>query len=77
LNTFYGSKDPAERERFLKLADLVLPGPESADHPPEEIPERHENLIGKAGIQLFARSFILQVYDVLARHTTADDNDFV
>ena len=31
--------------------DDVLPGPESADHPPEEMPERHEHgkkLIGKA-----------------------------
>jgi hypothetical protein len=31
--------------------DKVLPSPESADHPPEEMPERRDhgkNLIGKA-----------------------------
>jgi len=34
------------------------------------MPERHDhskNLIGTIRIQLFAKSFILQVYDVLAR----------
>jgi hypothetical protein len=38
----------------------------------EEMSERHDhgkNLIGKARIQLFAKSFILQVYDVLAKHS--------
>ena len=50
--------------------DEVLPGTESADHPAEEMPERHDhgkNLIGTVRIELFAKSFILQVYDVLAR----------
>jgi hypothetical protein len=51
--------------------DKVLPSPESADHPPEEMPERRDhgkNLIGKAWIELCAKSFILWVYDALARH---------
>ena len=49
--------------------DELLPGTESADHPSEEMPERHDhgkNLIGTIRIQLFAKSFILQVYDVAA-----------
>jgi hypothetical protein len=52
--------------------DEVLPGPEGADHPPEEMPERHDhgkNPVGKARIKLCAKSFILQVYDVLASHS--------
>jgi hypothetical protein len=32
-----------------------------------------ENSIGKIRIQLFTKSFILQVYDVLARHTWQRD----
>ena len=51
--------------------DEVLSGPESADHPPEEMPERQEhgkNLIGTVRIELFAKSYILRAYDVLARH---------
>jgi hypothetical protein len=47
---------------------------ESADHPAEEMFERHDhskNLNGTIRIQLFARSFILRVYDVLARHRGA------
>jgi hypothetical protein len=51
--------------------DEVLPGTERADHPAEEMPKRHDhgkNLIGTVRIELFARSFILRVYDVLARH---------
>ena len=54
------------------LEDEVLPGMESADQPAEEMSERHnhgKNCSGKIRIQLFAKSFILQVYDVLARHT--------
>jgi hypothetical protein len=50
----------------------VLAVPKSADDPAEEMPERRDhgqNLTGKVRIQLFAKSFILQVYDVLARHT--------
>jgi hypothetical protein len=51
--------------------DEVLPGPESTDHPPKEMPERHDhgkNLIGKVGIAPCAKSFILWAYDVLARY---------
>lgn len=50
----------------------VRAGAESADHPAEEMSERREhskNSIGIIRIQLFAKSFILQVYGVLARHT--------
>jgi hypothetical protein len=54
------------------LEDEVLPGTENADQPTEEMSERHEhirNYIGKVRIELCAKSFILQVYDVLARQT--------
>jgi hypothetical protein len=54
--------------------DEVHPGMESADHPPEEMPERHddgENLIGTVGIELFTKSYILRGYDVLSRHNAA------
>ena len=50
--------------------DEVLARTASAEHPTEEMSERHDhskNLIGTIRIQLFAKSFILQVYDVLAR----------
>jgi hypothetical protein len=49
----------------------VFPGTESADHPAEKMPEQHDhgkNFIGIVRIELFAKSFILWVYDVLARH---------
>jgi hypothetical protein len=52
--------------------DEVLPGTESDEHPAEEMSERRDhskNLTGIVGIQLFAKSFILQVYDVLATHS--------
>ena len=54
--------------------DEVLARTASAEHPTEEMSERHDhskNLIGTIRIQLFAKSFILQVYDVLARHRCA------
>jgi transposase len=54
------------------LEDEVLPGTENAEQPAEEMSERYDhgkNFSGKIRIQLFAKSFILQVYDVLARHT--------
>ena len=54
------------------LEDEVLPGTDSADQPTEEMSERHDhrpNYIGKVRIKLFAKSFILQVYDVLPRHS--------
>jgi hypothetical protein len=53
------------------LEDKVLTGTENADQPTEEMSERHDhgkNFSGKIRIQLCAKSFILQVYDVLARH---------
>jgi hypothetical protein len=55
------------------LADEVLPGTESAYQPAEEMSKRHDhgkNFGGKIRIQPFAKSFILQVYDVLASHRT-------
>jgi hypothetical protein len=39
---------------------------------PEKMPERHDhgkNFIGIVQIELFAKSFILRLYDVLARHS--------
>jgi hypothetical protein len=54
------------------LEDEVLPGTENADQPTEEMSERHDhrrNYIGKVRIELCAKSFILQVYDVLASHS--------
>ena len=53
------------------LEDEVLPGTENADQPTEEMSERRDhrrNYIGKVRIELCAKSFILQVYDVLARY---------
>jgi hypothetical protein len=62
--------------------DEILPRTESADHPTEEMSERHDhgkNLIGTVRIELLAKSWILRVYDVLARHSltlypTGDSN---
>jgi len=51
--------------------DEVLAGAKRADEPREEMPERHslgKNIIGTIRIQFCAKSFILQMYDVLARH---------
>ena len=59
---------PTESQVF---EDEVLAGTASAGHSAEEMSERHDhnkNLIGTIRIQLFSRSFILPVYDVLARH---------
>jgi hypothetical protein len=53
------------------LEDEVLPGTENAYQPTEEMSERHDhgkNCSGKIRIELCAKSFILQVYDVLAKH---------
>ena len=58
--------------------DEVLPGTESADHPPKEMPERHDhgkNLTGTVRIELFAKSYILRAYDVLARHRSVRRHD--
>jgi hypothetical protein len=52
--------------------DEVLVRAESADHPAEEMSERRDhgkNLTGTLRIRRCAKSIILQVYDVLARHT--------
>ena len=52
--------------------DEVLAGAKRADDPPEEMSERHDhvkNVTETSRIQLCAKSFILQVYDVLARHS--------
>src|SRR5215469_3509843 len=51
--------------------DEVLAGAKRADEPREEMPERHslgKNIIGTIRIQFCAKSFILRMYDVLARH---------
>jgi hypothetical protein len=59
------------RRRAQVFEDEVLAGAQSADHPSEKILERRDhsqNRIGKVRIELCAKSFILQVYDVLARH---------
>jgi len=55
------------------LEDEVLPGTENADQPTEEMSKRHDhgkNCSGKIRIELCAKSFILQVYDVVARHNS-------
>ena len=57
--------------------DEVLAGTESAGYPAEEMSERHDhgkNFSGKDRIKLCAKSFISQVYDLLARHRS--DVDF-
>jgi len=57
--------------RKPRVKDEVLTSAKRADDPPEEMPERRDhsrNHIGKVRIELCANSFILQVYDVLARH---------
>src|SRR5215472_8777160 len=59
---------PTESQVF---EDEVPAGAKRTDDPPEEMPERHnhgKNIIGTIPIQLCAKSFILRVYDVLARH---------
>jgi hypothetical protein len=53
------------------LEDEVLPGTENAYQPTEEMSKRQDhgkNRSGKVRIELCAKSFILQVYDVLAKH---------
>ena len=59
---------PTESQVF---EDEVVAGAKRADDPPEEMPERHnhsKNIIGTIRIQFCAKSFILQMYDDLARH---------
>jgi hypothetical protein len=67
---------PTESQVF---EDEVLAGTESAGYPAEEMSERHDhgkNLSGKDRIKLCAKSFISQVYDVLARHKAARTRTF-
>ena len=59
---------PTENQVF---EDEVRPATERTDQPAEEMSERRDhskNLTGTVQIQRCAKSFILQVYDVLARH---------
>jgi len=58
---------PTESQVF---EDEVHPATERTDQPAEEMSERHDhgkNFSGNDRIKLCAKSFILQVYDVLAR----------
>ena len=64
-----------QREQLLTESQVfeqkVFPGTESADYPAQKMPERQDHgkkFIGIVRIELFAKSFILRVYDVLARH---------
>jgi hypothetical protein len=53
--------------------DEVFPGTTSADHPAQEMPEKHDHdqhFIGTVRIEPVAMSFILRVYEVLASHIT-------
>jgi hypothetical protein len=60
--------------------DEILSGTESADHPAKEMPEPHDhgkNLIGTVRIEILAKSFILRVCDVLARHSRCSEVGFL
>jgi hypothetical protein len=51
--------------------DEVFPKTTSADHPAQEMPEKHDHdkhFIGTVRIEPVAMSFILRVYEVLASH---------
>jgi hypothetical protein len=57
--------------------DEILPGAKSTDYPAEEMSERHDhgmNLIGKVRLELCPKSFIVLMYEVLARHTRYQRN---
>jgi hypothetical protein len=59
--------------------DEVRPATERTDQPTEEMPERHDhgkNFSRKDRTKLCAKSFISQVYDLLARHRRALGDDF-
>ena len=63
---------PTESQVF---EDEVHPATERTDQPAEEVSERHDhgkNLSGKDRIKLCAKSFISQVYDLLARHSPSN-----
>jgi len=54
------------------LKDEVRMGAGSAEQPAEQMSERHDhvkNVTETSRVQLCAKSFILQVYDVSARHS--------
>jgi hypothetical protein len=66
---------PTESQVF---EDEVLAGAERADDPPEEMPEQHnhdKNIIGTIEFRFCAKSFILQMYDDLARHSAPTISD--
>ena len=59
---------PTESQVF---EDEVRPATERSDQPAEEMSERHDhgkNFSGNERIKLCAKSFVSQVYDLLARH---------
>src|SRR5258708_15270976 len=61
---------PTENQVF---DDEVHPSTERTDQPAEELSERHDhgkNFSGKDRIKLCAKSFISQLYDLLARHSS-------
>jgi len=61
------------------LKDELLTGAESAEQPAEQMSELHDhvkNLTETFRVQLCAKSFILQVYDVLARHNVNEGAPF-
>jgi hypothetical protein len=63
-----------QSEQLPTDEDEVLAGAKRADDSPEKMPERHyhaKNIIGTIRIQLCAKSFTLQMYDVLARHNAS------
>jgi hypothetical protein len=67
---------PTESQVF---EDEVLTGAKRAEDPPEEMPERHDhgkNIIGTIRIQFCAKSFVLQMYDVLAKHNSTNKSLF-
>src|ERR1700680_2576692 len=66
-----GQQLPTESQVF---EDEVLPATERTDQPAEEMSERHDhgkNSRGNDRIKHCAKSFISQVYDLLARHRQA------
>ena len=66
---------PTESQVF---EDEVLAGAKRADNPPEEMPERNnhgKNIIGTIEFRFCAKSFILQMYDDLARHSAPTISD--
>ena len=70
-----GQQLPTESQVF---EDEVRPATERTDQPAEEMSERHDhgkNFSGKDRIKLCAKSFISQVYDLLARHSPGQNRE--